>query len=115
MRRLPFRHTRRDLGVVLGELTKLSEDVLLGGTGGLGDERRGAEELSRRITSPLDLEQAANLAVFRDGQRDETDHPPGQHASKGQEVWAHGRKVRRARVRRKRECSRLHCAGATDR
>jgi hypothetical protein len=102
MRRLPFRHTRRDLGVVLGELTKLSEDVLLGGAGSLGDERRGAEELPRGVAPALHLQDPAHLSVVRDVEGDEHDHPSGKDAPECEKMWPHERKVRGVRVERKR-------------
>jgi hypothetical protein len=90
MRSLPFGHARGDFGVVLRQLAELSQHVLLGGARRLGDERRGAEELTRRIASSLHLKETTNLSVFRHGQGDEADHSSGQHTAKGQEVWAHG-------------------------
>jgi hypothetical protein len=93
MRRFPLRHPGRDFVVVLGELAKLSEDVLLRGAGRLGNERRGAEQLPRRIPPSLHLQDPSHLTVLGDIQGDEHDHSPGQYATEGEKVWAHGTKV----------------------
>ena len=102
MRRLPLRHPGRDFGVVLGELAELPQDVLLRRTGCLGDEGRGAEELTRRIASSLDLQDPAHLPVGRHVEGDEHDHPSGKHAAEREKMWTHDTKVRLVRVERKR-------------
>jgi hypothetical protein len=113
---LPFGHPGRDFRVVLGQLAELTQHVLLGGAGGLGDQGGGAEELARRITAPLHLEYPSHLPVVGDGERDEHDHSPGQHASEGEDVWAHAPKLSRERGGRKRDrAERTDCVRAGDR
>ena len=90
VRGFPFRHARRDLGVVLGQLPELAEHVLLRRTRRLGDERRRAEELPRRIASPFHLQDPSHLPIVGDRERDEHDHPSGQDAA---EMWTHGVKA----------------------
>ena len=102
MRRLPLRHPGRDFGVVLGELAELPQDVLLRRAGRLGDERRGAEQLPRRVTPALHLQDPAHLPVRRHVEGDEHDHPSGQHAPEREKMWTHETKVRVVRVERKR-------------
>jgi hypothetical protein len=102
MRCFPFRHARRDLGVVLGELTELPKDVLLRRTGRLGDQWRGAEELPRGVAPALHLQDAAHLSVVRHVEGDEHDHPSGKDAPECEKMWPHERKVRTVRVERKR-------------
>jgi hypothetical protein len=102
MRGFPFGHARRHLGVVLGQLPELPEDVLLGRTGCLGDERRGAEELPRRIAPALHLQDPTHLPVGRHVEGDEDDHPSGKHAAEREKMWTHDTKVRLVRVERKR-------------
>ena len=106
MRRLPLRHPRRDLGVVLGELAELPQDVLLRRAGRLGDQGRGAEELPRRVAPPLHLQDPAHLSVFGHVEGDENDHPSGKHAPEREEMWTHETKVRLVRVERKRRAPR---------
>ena len=105
MRRLPLRHPRRDLGVVLGELAELPQDVLLRRAGRLGDQRRGPEQLPCRIAPALDLQDAAHLPVLRHVEGDEHDHPSGKHSPKREKMWTHETKVRFARAERKRGVS----------
>jgi len=99
---LPLRHPSSDFGVVLGQLSELTQDVLLGGSGRLGDEGRGAEELACGIAAPLHLKDPAHLPVSRHVQGDQHDHPAGQHATEGEKMWTHGAKVRHTRAQRKR-------------
>jgi hypothetical protein len=106
MRRLPFRHSRRDLGVVLGQLAELPEDVLLRRAGRLGDQGRGAEQLSRRVTTAFHLKDAAHLPVRRHVEGDEHDHPSGKHSPEREKMWTHETKVRLVRVERKRRAPR---------
>ena len=101
MRRFPLRHACRDLGVVLGQLAELAQDVLLRRPGRLGDERRGAEELPRRITPPFHLQDPPNLAIVGDGKGDEHDHPSRQYAAEREKVWTHVYNLRQVRVQRK--------------
>jgi hypothetical protein len=115
MLRLPFRHPGRYLGVVLGQLPELAQDVLLRGARGFGDERRGAEELARWIAAPLNLQDAAHLPVPRHVQGDQDDHPAGQHATESEEMWTHGPKVRRAHAQRKRPWATTDCVTARER
>ena len=102
MRSLPLGHASRHLGVVLGQLPELTQHVLLRRAGRLGDQRRGAEQLTIRIGAPLDLQDSANLPVSRHVQRDEHDHPAGKDATKSEKVWTHAPKVRPACAQRKR-------------
>jgi hypothetical protein len=114
MRRLPLRHPGRDFGVVLGELAELSQDILLRRAGRLGDQRRGSEQLPRRVAPSLHLEDPAHLSVLRDVEGDEDDHPSGKHSPKREKMWTHETKVRLARVERKRG-DHTDCASAKDR
>ena len=98
MRRFPLRHACRDFGVVLGQLAELPQDVLLRRTGRLGDERRGAEQLARRVAPPLHLKDPANLAVVGHGKGDEHDHSSRQHASEREKMWTHAYKLRVTRA-----------------
>jgi hypothetical protein len=102
VRRLPLGHARRDFRVVLGQLAKLPEHVLLRRTGCLGDEWRGAEELPRRIASALHLQDPAHLPVCRHVEGDEHDHPSRKHAPEREKMWSHESKVRLVRGQRKR-------------
>jgi polyphosphate glucokinase len=101
MRRFPLRHPGRDFLVVLGELAKLPEDVLLRRTGRFGDERRSPEELPRRISPALHLQDPSHLTILSDVQGDEHDHPPGQNPTEREKVWAHDTKVPPTRAQRK--------------
>jgi len=106
MCRLPLRHARRNLRVVLGQLTELTEDVLLCGAGRLRDERCGAEQLPRRIAPALHLQDPAHLPVRCHVEGDEHDHPSGKHAPEREKMWSHETKVRLARGERKRSLPR---------
>ena len=115
MRRFPLGHACRDLGIVLGELAQLAQDILLSGTRRLGDQRRGAEELARRVPSSLNLQNPAYLPVLGHVEGHEHDHPSGQDAAKREKMRAHGTKVPRVRTERKRRASgggRTDCASA---
>jgi hypothetical protein len=101
MRCLPLRHTRRDFGVVLGELAQLAQDVLLGRARGFGDQRRSAEQLASRVASPLHLQDPAYLPVVGYIEGHEHDHPSGQDSAEREKMWAHGTKVPSARAERK--------------
>ena len=103
MRRFPLRHPRRDFSVVFGELAKLPQDVLLRRAGRFGDQRRGPEQLPRRIAPTLHLQDPAHLPVLRHVEGDEHDHPAGKHTSKREKMWTHETKVRLVRVERKRD------------
>jgi hypothetical protein len=113
--RFPFRHARRDFGVVLGQLPELAKHVLLRRTRRFGDERRGTEELARRIASPLDLQDPPHLPVVGDGERDEHDHPSRQNAAEGEKVWAHVYNLRDVRVQRKPFRAMTDCVAAGER
>ena len=102
MRRFPLRHARPDFGIVLGELTELPEDVLLRRAGRLGDQRRGTEELPRRVAPALHLQDPAHLSVVRHVEGDEHDHPSGKDAPEREKMWSHETKVRLVRGERKR-------------
>ena len=106
MGRLPLRHARRNLRVVLGQLSELTEDVLLRRTGCLGDQWRGAEELSRGIAPALHLQDPAHLPVRCHVEGDEHDHPSGKHAPEREKMWSHETKVRLVRGERKRSLRR---------
>jgi polyphosphate glucokinase len=101
MRRLPLSHPVRDLGIVLRQLAKLSQDILLRGACRFRDERRGAEELTCGIATALHLQDPSHLAALGDVQGDEHDHPSRQHATEGEKMWAHAPKVPTPRVQRK--------------
>ena len=89
MRGLPFGHARRNLDVVLGQLPELPEHVLLRRTRRLGDEWRGAEELTRRVAPPFYLQNPPHLSVIGDGEGDQHDHPSRQHAAEREKMWTH--------------------------
>jgi hypothetical protein len=113
--RFPFRHARRDLGVVLGQLSELAEYVLLRRTGRLGDERRGAEELPRRVAAPLHLQDPPHLSVVGHGKGDEHDHPSRQHTAEREKMWAHVYNLRDAHVQRKPFSAMTDCVAAWER
>ena len=105
MRRLPLRHPCRDLGVVLGELAELPQDVLLGRAGRFGDQGRGREQLPIRVAAALHLQDPAHLPVLGHVEGDEHDHPSGKHSPKREKMWTHETKARLVRVERKRVAS----------
>ena len=114
MRRFPLRDPRRHFRVVLGERAKLAQDVLLRRARGFRDERRRGEQLARRVAAPLHLQDPAHLTVLRHVEGHEHDHPPGEHAAKGEKVWAHEPKVRLAHAERKRRAAIASPRGSGD-
>jgi hypothetical protein len=99
--RFPFRHARRDLGVILGQLPELPEHILLGRSRRLGDERRGTEQLARWVAPTFYLKDPAHLTVVGHGKRHQHDHSSRQHASEREEMWTHRYKLRVTRTQRK--------------
>lgn len=101
MCRLPLRDPCCHLRIILGELAKLPQDVLLRRAGRFGDQRRGPEQLPRRVPSALDLQDPAHLSALRHVEGDEHDHPSGKDSPEREKMWTHETKVRLALVERK--------------
>ena len=93
MRRFPLGDARRHLGVVLGERTELTKNVLLRRSGRFGDEWCRGEQLPRRIAAPLHLQNSAHLSILGYVERDEDDHPSREYATEREKMRAHERKV----------------------